>query len=257
MKKLFITLTIVLIVLSCADGFEHDEKIMAITNGQSLTSDDHVKRKVDHTQPVKAKEPRIVTVNLEGNLLQIKVDRPYAEIMDFPEIIETPLKLQTFIRFEPIFYLFSLHSACDNMQYKTVKFQIITAIKAHALLNPFTRLDINAAAINKGVFLTTEDVKGYFVPISSSVNIHAPFLEEAEIGRLKNWLNNQFNPETTYIDFALFRMLDSLHYPEPIKEFGRLICGVLEGEAYIDFVLMDKDNRKLTVRLNSVRFGRD
>jgi hypothetical protein len=260
MQIVLIALSLLFLAASCAEKRLDDvsDKIATTKSEQLLNSKNITKSNDDNQKPSEGVVPNVLTLNLAGNLVDVKVDDSRIAIVALPKLIKMPLTLRTLARFESVPNIKALKSTCDNMEYRVNKHQAVTAIKARALLNPFSRIAVNAAVSNKGIALTTNDVEGSFQATSWSVEeIDAAFFTEEELGRLKNWLSKQYEVENTYLDFTIFRRMDDFNSTEPIGELGRLICGILEGEAHLDFALTDKNGRRFTVRINTVQFSND
>ncbi|HXW53945.1 MAG TPA: hypothetical protein VEL47_07560 [Myxococcota bacterium] len=193
---------------------------------------------------------------LSGNALHARLNSEDVWIVDLPRLIKAPLKLRYFERVAMVPNLDSLVATCESMNYKTMRRPLITAVRAKAYLNPFMSVDFHLALMRAGASPFYKTISGSIDAVSVRTEIVAPFLEAAEIERLVGWMGKHFDSEKKAIGFTAVGYIDErLRSRDPVAELGRLICGILAGEAYIDFVLTAKDGRSLTARVDRVEFS--
>jgi hypothetical protein len=210
------------------------------------------------SEPTKTTNSNKVTLDLSDNLVDVYMYGDEVKTIDLPTMIKVPLKMRCFERIALVPNIDSLKTTCQEMFYKTQKYQTVTGIRAKAYLNPFTNEDFKVA-LYREVFLTSlSQIPGSFDAITSDIIIIAPYLTDREKAQLKLWLGPQIKDKHQLFSFTAVGSLDELKPPEdPTMELGRLICGILEGEAYLDVVLTDKDGRTLTTRIDRVEFSID
>jgi len=194
-----------------------------------------------------------LSLESDGYPLDITVSESEITIVSLPPLFKVPLQMRTFQRVSVINDTDALKDTCIDMRYRTQKFQAMTGIKAKALINPFATDLIGSSLAMRGFSFERHDLKGSFDAVSITTEIIAPFLNEDEIQRLKLWFLDQLKIGKKRLNFIIAGSLD-FDKPELIMELARLICGILEQEAHIDFILKDKDNHTLTARMDEIKF---
>jgi hypothetical protein len=172
-----------------------------------------------------------------------------------PKDYNQPLKIRAFERMLSIYGLESLREICGAMDYKNQRVQVLTKIDSSIEINPFTKDAVRNAFRKKIGTLMSDEFPALFTPIDFQVKITAPFLNEQEIGKLLALFEREIHLDDEIVRFELYGDLNKLDNPsplEPIMEFGRLICGILNSEAKVAITLIDNEGRRLTNNIENI-----
>jgi len=266
-----------LLILACGDqkndpsaDVQQDEKLKISTSKAEKFSQTITDHNLDPgTRMTKA-------IKIDGHLIDIEYDNRGIQKLTLPRSINSPLRMRYFDHFTTALNIDSLKKMCSQIDYKNDRHQYITLIAGKIKLNPFTELDLVQAYNRYQPPKLVLKVSHAFQPISIYSKIVSSYLADVEIIKLNKWLSEKFQPDNQYMEIkthitlnALSDLLDKsiddwrhttlneeiLKLPEPILEMGRLICGILNHEASITFVLTDKEGKTLNVVVDDVNFG--
>lgn len=194
------------------------------------------------------------TIEVAGFTLNVVYDAVIKKV-ELPQSIQVPLKIRNFERMLMIYGLDRLREICVDMNYRNQRTQVITRIRGVIRVNPFTERAILEGFRQKLPNRGDDSAPGSMLPITTQVNIVAPFFNDHELLKLQSRFESDLNVINESLDFDWLGDLNRLENPnsdEPIMELGRLICGILHGEASITFVLTDSDGRVLTTKVDRV-----
>jgi hypothetical protein len=222
-----------------------------------ITSEIEVpERQISSIHPLGSAQSTIIEVS--GYSLNIAFDDSKITWVELPQTIYGTLQIRLFERMLTIYSLERLREICVEMNYRQQRTQVITRINGAIHLNPFTEKSIRNAFSRKMLRSNVESVPGSMVPANIRLEIAAPFLQEQELAKLQSRLNHELHSNEEYLAFDLHGDLNHLENPsllEPIMEFSRLICGILNNEASLSFILTDQDGRVLTTKVDKVEFS--
>lgn len=200
----------------------------------------------------------LITLHIDGHAVIVSKQGEVLHVESVPEVITSRIKLSEFLKPLPIRNVVSLKQNCSNSRYKEIRHQSITGIVGWVGLNPFSDAKIRSAlnTIQSVSFATT--IIGAFKADRGFTRVEALYLTATEIDRIEKWFDGWFIMDHSLAQFQILALgddLDHLIYPVPIMEFGRLICGILDGEAKLSFVLTDQNGRTLTTIIDGIEFG--
>lgn len=235
-------------------GYDNSSAANKPTNGdRSYVAD--IQNPSLHLFPTNlGEQSKKTTIEIAGFFLDIIYDATIKKI-ELPQAIQVPLKIRNFERMLSIYGLERLREICVDMNYRSQRMQVITKIRGSIRINPFTNRAILEEFRRRVPNHGDDSVPGSMLPITTRVNIEAPFFNDRELLKLQSKFESILNSSRESLDFDWLGDLSRLEnedQDEPIMELGRLICGILGGEANITFVLTDSDGRVLTVKVDKV-----
>lgn len=195
------------------------------------------------------------TLQLSGHSFDVVFEDSKVKLVELPNEINETLKIRFFERMLAIYDVDRLKRVCGEMNYKNQKSQVLTRIRASLVLNPFSEEAIKHVVNREATVKPQPAIPGALKVISAETKVIAPYFDQQAIARLQQWFNEKLQAPLPSLDFEVFGNLEMDMQTEPIMELGRLICGILEGQATLSFVLTDQEGRTLTTKIHKVEFG--